>query len=41
MAEIKFYANETSIAGGADSTLIDHTSGSGMGFFGGGFGTKL
>ena len=41
MAEIKFYANETSIAGGADSTLIDHTSGSGMGFFGGGFGISV
>tara|TARA_R100000008_G_scaffold86760_1_gene81430 strand:- start:2690 stop:3436 length:747 start_codon:yes stop_codon:yes gene_type:complete len=41
MAEIKFYANETSIAGGTDSTLIDHTSGSGMGFFGGGFGISV
>ena len=41
MAEIIFYANETSIAGGANSTLIDHTSGSGMGFFGGGFGISV
>ena len=41
MAEIKFYANETSIAGGTDSTLIDHTSGSGLGFFGGAFGISV
>jgi len=41
MAEIKFYANETSIAGGGTSTEIKHTSGSGMGFFGGGFGISV
>jgi len=41
MAEIKFYANENSIAGGVDSTLIDHTASSGMGFFGGGFGISV
>tara|TARA_Y100000992_G_C21273199_1_gene498198 strand:+ start:3745 stop:4491 length:747 start_codon:yes stop_codon:yes gene_type:complete len=41
MAEIKFYANETSIAGGGTSTEIKHTSGSGIGFFGGGFGISV
>lgn len=41
MAEIKFYANETSIAGGGASTEIKHTSGSGLGFFGGGFGISV
>ncbi len=41
MADIKFYANETSIAGGADATEIKHTSGSGLGFFGGGFGISV
>lgn len=41
MAEIKFYANETSIAGGADSTVIQHAAGSGLGFFGGGFGISV
>ena len=41
MAEIKFYANETSIAGGAAATEIKHTSGSGLGFFGGGFGISV
>ena len=41
MADIKFYANENSIAGGDDSSLIAHTAGSGLGFFGDGFGISV
>lgn len=41
MAEIKFYGNENSIAGGDDATVIQHAAGSGLGFFGGGFGISV
>lgn len=37
-AEIKFYAN---IKDSTNSTLIDHNSGSGLGFFGAGFGLSV
>jgi hypothetical protein len=38
MPDIKFYAN---IKGTEDETLIDHTTGSGLGFFGNGFGASV
>ena len=41
MAEIKFYANETAIAASDSATEIEHTKGSGLGFFGGGFGISV
>ena len=41
MAEITFHANDVDIAADGDSTLISHTAGSGLGFFGGGFGISV
>jgi len=41
MAEITFHANQNGIAAVDDPTLISHTSGSGLGFFGGGFGISV
>jgi len=41
MAEIKFYANENGIASSDAATEIRHTGGSGLGFFGGGFGISV
>jgi hypothetical protein len=41
MAEITFHANQQGIASSDDPTLIDHTSASGLGFFGGGFGISV
>ena len=41
MAEIKFYANETSITEPEHTTLIEHTASSGIGFFGGSFGISV
>jgi hypothetical protein len=38
MAEIKFYAN---LPGGSSQTLIDHTQGSGIGFYGSSFGVSV
>jgi hypothetical protein len=38
MAEIKFYAN---IVGTENNTLIDHTAGSGIGFYGSSFGVSV
>lgn len=41
MAEIKFLANETGAGGTTSANLIAHTQGSGLGFFGGGFGISV
>jgi len=41
MAQIEFYANENGMAGGDAAIRINHTSGSGIGFFGGGFGISV
>lgn len=41
MAEITFHANDIDLSIGQDGTLIKHTGGSGLGFFGGGFGISV
>ena len=41
MAAITFHANNVDVGLLGSSTLIDHTSGSGLGFFGGGFGISV
>lgn len=41
MATITFHANDQNIAPGVDGTLIEHTGGSGLGFFGAGFGISV
>ena len=44
MAEIKFYANNvtaTSASGDAHQAWINHTAGSGLGFYGGGYGISV
>lgn len=41
MAAITFHANIENIAATGDPTLINHTAGSGLGFYGGGFGISV
>ncbi len=41
MATITFHTNTQGAAIGADPTLINHTAGSGLGFFGGSFGISV
>ena len=41
MAEITFHANQNGMASSDDATLIEHAGGSGLGFFGGGFGISV
>ena len=41
MAEITFHANQNGMASSDDATLIQHAGGSGLGFFGGGFGISV
>lgn len=41
MATITFHANNFEAATNADASLIDHVEGSGLGFFGGGFGISV
>ena len=41
MATITFHTNTSDAAIGADPTLIEHTEGSGLGFFGGSFGISV
>ena len=41
MASITFHANNVYLASTGDPTLISHTTGSGLGFFGGGFGISV
>ena len=41
MAAITFHVNEQGFSGPTDTTLINHTAGSGLGFFGNGFGLSV
>jgi len=41
MAQITFHANDENLNVGTDGTLIQHTGGSGLGFFGAGFGISV
>ena len=41
MAQITFHANQNGMASSDDATLIEHAGGSGLGFFGGGFGISV
>lgn len=41
MAEITFHANDEDLSVGTEGTLIEHTGGSGLGFFGAGFGISV
>lgn len=41
MAQITFHANDENLNVGTDGTLIEHTGGSGLGFFGAGFGISV
>ena len=41
MATITFHANDENLSVGTEGTLIEHTGGSGLGFFGGGFGISV
>jgi len=41
MATITFHANDLDLGVGSEGTLIKHTGGSGLGFFGGGFGISV
>jgi hypothetical protein len=41
MAEITFHANDENLNVGTEGTLIEHTGGSGLGFFGAGFGISV
>jgi hypothetical protein len=41
MADIKFYANIIGSTGGTDGELINHTAGSGIGFYGSTFGVSV
>jgi len=41
MAAITFHVNENGITGPSDTTLINHSAGSGLGFFGNGFGISV
>ena len=41
MATITFHANDENLGVGTEGTLIEHTGGSGLGFFGAGFGISV
>lgn len=41
MAAITFHVNENGFTGPSDTTLINHSAGSGLGFFGNGFGISV
>jgi len=41
MAEVKFYANDVNIAATGEPSLIQHGAGSGMGFYGAGYGVSV
>ena len=41
MADLKFYANTENLSYGSAASLIDHGAGSGLGFYGAGFGISV